>query len=223
MAMLRDVQAQIGQKQNDLNTETGINSEIQNLKKLRGEAQLGSQAWKDYNTQIDTLQKKLDSATGRNKRGGGRSGGHNGANDAARAADTLAQKQLEAEKRVEEARIAVMEEGYAKRKATLDLQHKEALDRIDKEEKELIKARKAAGKGCLSQEEKDGFAQRRAYENQSYQQSTNKLFEGELDYKKKQYELYWRWVENMGKDVADKQFGIYMMLYLLQMYIKTVI
>ena len=207
MAMLRDVQAQIGQKQNDLNTETGINSEIQNLKKLRGEAQLGSQAWKDYNTQIDTLQKKLDSATGRNKRGGGRSGGHNGANDAARAADTLAQKQLEAEKRVEEARIAVMEEGYAKRKATLDLQHKEALDRIDKEEKELIKARKSAGKGGLSQEEKDGFAQRRAYENQSYQQSTNKLFEGELDYKKKQYELYWRWVENMGKDVADKQFA----------------
>lgn len=207
MAMLRDVQAQIGQKQNDLNTETGINSEIQNLKKLRGEAQLGSQAWKDYNTQIDTLQKKLDSATGRNKRGGGRSGGHNGANDAARAADTLAQKQLEAEKRVEEARIAVMEEGYAKRKATLDLQHKEALDRIDKEEKELIKARKSAGKGGLSQEEKDGFAQRRAYENQSYQQSTNKLFEGELDYKKKQYELYWRWVENMGKDVVDKQFA----------------
>lgn len=207
MAMLRDVQAQIGQKQNDLNTETGINSEIQNLKKLRGEAQLGSQAWKDYNTQIDTLQKKLDSATGRNKRGGGRSGGHNGANDAARAADTLAQKQLEAEKRVEEARIAVMEEGYEKRKATLDLQHKETLDRIDKEEKELIKARKEAGKGGLSQEEIANFAQRRAYENQSYQQSTSKLFEGELDYKKKQYELYWRWVENMGKDVADKQFA----------------
>lgn len=202
MQMLADVQAQIGQKQNDLNTETGINSEIQNLKKLRSEAQLGSQAWKDYDAQIDTLQKRLDSATGRNKRGG-----RNGANDAARAADTLAQKQLEAEKRVEEARIAVMEEGYEKRKATLDLQHKEALDRIDKEEKELIKARKDAGEGGLTQEEIAGFAQRRTYENQSYQQSTNKLFEGELDYKKKQYELYWRWVENMGKDVADKQFA----------------
>lgn len=100
-----------------------------------------------------------------------------------------------------------MEDGYAKRKATLDLQHKEALDRIDKEEKELIKARKDAGKGGLTQEEIAGFAQRRTYENQSYQQSTNKLFEGELDYKKKQYELYWRWVENMGKDVADKQFA----------------
>lgn len=207
MAMLRDVQAQIGQKQNDLNTETGISSEIQNLKKLRGKAQLGSQAWKDYNAQIDTLQKKLDSATGRNKHGGRNGNGRNGANDAARAAESLAQKQLEAERRVEEARIAVMEDGYAKRKATLDLQHKEALDRIDKEERELIKARKDAGKGGLSKEEIAGFAQRRAYENQSYQQSTNKLFEGELDYKKKQYELYWRWVENMGKDVADKQFA----------------
>lgn len=207
MQMLADVQAQIGQKQNDLNTESGISNEIQNLKKLRGEAQLGSQAWKDYNAQIDTLQKKLDSATGRNKHGGRNGNGRNGANDAARAAESLAQKQLEAERRVEEARIAVMEDGYAKRKATLDLQHKEALDRIDKEEKELIKARKDAGKGGLTQEEIAGFAQRRTYENQSYQQSTNKLFEGELDYKKKQYELYWRWVENMGKDVADKQFA----------------
>ena len=207
MAMLRDVQAQIGQKQNDLNTETGINSEIQNLRKLRGEAQLGSQAWKDYNTQIDTLQKKLDSATGRNKRGGRSGGGHNGSNDAARAADTLAQKQLEAEKRVEEARIAVMEEGYDKRKALLDLQHKQNLAQIEREEKELIEARKKAGKGGLSDTEKQGFEQRRTYENQSYTQSQNKLFEGELDYKRKQYELYWRWVENMGKDVADKQFA----------------
>lgn len=207
MAMLRDVQAQIGQKQNDLNTETGINSEIQNLRKLRGEAQLGSQAWKDYNTQIDTLQKKLDSATGRNKRGGRSGGGHNGSNDAARAADTLAQKQLEAEKRVEEARIAVMEEGYAKRKATLDLQHKEALDRIDKEERELAEAKKKAGQGGLTQSEIDSFQQRRTLESQSYMQAQAKLFDGEIDYKRKQYELYFRWVENMGREVADQQFA----------------
>lgn len=205
--MLADVQAQIGQKQNDLNTETGINSEIQNLRKLRGEAQLGSQAWKDYNTQIDTLQKKLDSATGRNKRGGRSGGGHNGSNDAARAADTLAQKQLEAEKRVEEARIAVMEEGYAKRKATLDLQHKEALDRIDKEERELAEAKKKAGQGGLTQSEIDSFQQRRTLESQSYMQAQAKLFDGEIDYKRKQYELYFRWVENMGREVADQQFA----------------
>ena len=205
MAMLRDVQAMIAGKQNDLNTESGISAEIQNLKKLRSEAQLGSQAWKDYNDQITTLETKLNSATGRGKRGNG--GGRNSANDAARAAETLAQRQLEAEKRLEEARIAVMEEGYDKRKALLELQHKQNLAQIDREEKELIEARKKAGKGGLTTTEQQGFEQRRTYENKSYQQSQNKLFEGELDYKRKQYELYWRWVENMGKDVADRQFA----------------
>lgn len=195
MAMLRDVKAQIGQKQNDLDTDNGLRAEIQSLKEIQGNVKRTSAEYAELGRQIEALEKKLNP-----KRG-------NDSDKAARAAKTLEQKQLEAERRVEEARIAVMEEGYEKRKATLDLQHKEALDRIDKEERELIKARKEAGKGGLSQEEIAGFAQRRTYENQSYQQSTNKLFEGELDYKKKQYELYWRWVENMGKDVADKQFA----------------
>lgn len=201
MAMLADVQSQITTKQNNLNTEVGISAEIQNLKKLRGEAELGSDAWKQYNSQIDELDKKLKKATG--KAGGGRGG----RNDAARNAETLAQKQLDAERKLEEARISVMEEGYEKRRATLELQHKGMLAQIDREEKELADARKKAGKGGLSQTEKDSFTARRNYENQSYQQAQNKLFEGELDYKRKQYELYWRWVENMGKDVADKQFA----------------
>ena len=67
MQMLADVQAQIGQKQNDLNTETGINSEIQNLKKLRGEAQLGSQAWKDDNTQIGAFISSFSSLSIRSR------------------------------------------------------------------------------------------------------------------------------------------------------------
>lgn len=198
MAMLRDVQAMIGQKQNDLNTESGISAEIQSLKKLRSEAQLGSQAWKDYNTQITDLETRLNTATGRGK---GKT------DDTARAAETLAQKQLDATRRLEEARIAVMEDGFEKRKALLELQHKQNLAQIAREEKELTEARKKAGKGGLTTTEQQNFEQRRTYENQGYQQSTNKLFEGELDYKKKQYELYWRWVENMGKDVADKQFA----------------
>lgn len=199
MAMLRDVQAMIGQKQNDLNTESGISAEIQSLKKLRSEAQLGSQAWKDYNAQITTLETKLNSATGRGVR--------NGANDAARAAETLAQKQLDAERRLEEARIAVMEDGYDKRKALLDLQFKQDIDRINKEERELAKARKEDGQGGLSASETGQFEQRRQYAKQNYDRDSAKLFVGELDYKRKQYELYWRWVENMGKDVADKQFA----------------
>lgn len=203
MQMLADINAQITGKQNNLNTENGINSEISNLKKLRGEAELGTQAWNAYNDQITALEKKLSTATGKGGKGGGRSG----ANDAARNAETLLQKQLQAAKRLEEARIAIMEDGYEKRKAALDLQHNEELQRIDKEEKELVAARKKAGKGGLSQDEKDGFTEMRNLENQSYQKDQQALLIAEIAEKKKQYQLYWRWVENMGKDVADKQFA----------------
>lgn len=203
LSLLQAVNNEISKQQNDLNTESGIGAEIQNLKKLRGEAQLGSQAWKDYNSQITKLQTRLDTATGKNRNSGS---SRKGANDTQRNADNLRQKQLEADKRLEEARIAVMEEGYEKRKAQLDLQHKQSLQQIDREEKELADARKKAGKGGLTSDEKANFQERRNLENTSYTQSQNKLFEGELDYKKKQYQLYFRWVQNMGKEVADKQF-----------------
>lgn len=207
LSLLQAVNNEISKQQNNLNTENGISAEIQNLKKLRGEAQLGSKAWNDYNNQITKLQTRLDKATGKGKKGSGNgSRSRGGANDAQRNAESLKQKQLEAEKRLEEARIAVMEEGFDKRKAELDLQHKYALRQIDKEEKELAEARKKAGKKGLTSDEKANFQERRNLENTSYAQSQNKLFEGELDYKKKQYQLYFRWVQNMGKEVADKQF-----------------
>jgi tape measure domain-containing protein len=207
LSLLKAVNDEIAKHQNDLNTESGISAEIQKLKQLRGEAQLGSKAWKDYNNQITKLQTRLDNATGKGKKRSGVGGrSHSGANDAQRNAESLKQKQLEAEKRLEEARIAVMEEGYEKRKAQLELQHKQSLQQIDKEEKELAEARKKAGKGGLTVSEKANFQERRNLENTSYTQSQNKLLEGELDYKKKQYQLYFRWVQNMGKEVADKQF-----------------
>lgn len=207
LSLLQAVNNEISKQQNNLNTENGISAEIQNLKKLRGEAQLGSKAWNDYNNQITKLQTRLDKATGKGKKGSGNgSRSRSGANDAQRNAESLKQKQLEAEKRLEEARIAVMEEGYDKRKAQLELQHKQSLQQIDKEEKELAEARKKAGKGGLTVSEKANFQERRNHENTSYAQSQNKLFEGELDYKKKRYQLYFRWVQNMGKEVADKQF-----------------
>lgn len=207
LSLLKAVNDEIAKHQNDLNTESGISAEIQKLKQLRSEAQLGSKAWKDYNNQIKSLQTRLDNATGKGKKGSGGGGrSHGGANDAQRNAENLKQKQLEAEKRLEEARIAVMEEGYEKRKAQLELQHKQSLQQIDKEEKELAEARKKAGKKGLTSDEKANFRERRNLENTSYAQSQNKLFEGELDYKKKQYQLYFRWVQNMDKEVADKQF-----------------
>ena len=198
LSKLAEIKGAIQTKTDNLNTEQGISDRIKQLKQERAEPEINSTRYKELNKEISKLEGKMPKHT---------TGGGGGANNAARNAETLRQKQVDAERRVEEARIAVMEEGYDKRKALLDLQHKQNLAQIEREEKELIEARKKAGKGGLSDTEKQGFEQRRTYENQSYTQSQNKLFEGELDYKRKQYELYWRWVENMGKDVADKQFA----------------
>lgn len=64
------------------------------------------------------------------------------ADQAKRNSENLRKAQEEADRKLEEARISIMEEGYEKRKAQLDLQHREELKRIDKEEKELENARK---------------------------------------------------------------------------------
>lgn len=200
LSMLQAVNAEINKKQNNLNTRAGLRAEIQKLKEDLDGLDMDSKKFAETQKKIDKLENKLNP-----KKSSSSSSRKNG-NDAQRNAESLKQKQLEAEKRLEEARIAVMEEGYDKRKAQLDLQHKEALRQIKKEEDELIEARKKAGKGGLTVSEKANFQERRNLENTSYAQSQNKLFEGELDYKKKQYQLYFRWVQNMGKEVADKQF-----------------
>lgn len=146
--------------------------------------------------ELNTAKKNLELLTGITSSGNGSS-----------SANQLSQKELEAQRELEEARISIMEDGYEKRKAILDLQHKENLDRIDREERELEKARKAAGKGGLTATEQEGFDERRSIENTSYQREQNKLFDGEIAYKKQQYELYFRWVRNLGEDVANTQFA----------------
>lgn len=180
-------------KTSNLNTEKGISDRIKQLKEERETLVINSKEWNKRNKEISALEKRLPK--------------HKNANNADSANEQLRQKQLEADRKLEADRIAVMEEGYEKRKALLDLQHKKALDDIDKEEKALEKARKESGNGSLSRSEKDGFNERRNLENKSYNKAQNKLFDGELDYKKKQYELYFRWVHNMGEGVANKQFA----------------
>lgn len=204
----------LDQKTNDLNTENSINARIKALREERANVEINSQTYKDLTKQIETLQGKLPSSTGSHRSSGGRSGsgrggssgGGNSAEQAANNAEALRQKQLEADRRLEEARIEIMTEGYTKRKALLDLQHKRNLDAIDREEQELIKARKKAGKGGLSQDEKAGFTERRNLENQDYTLEGNKLFDAEIQYRKKEYAAYWQWVRNVGKDVADAHF-----------------
>lgn len=175
----------------NLNTESGINERIKQLKEERSNVVINSAKYKELTKTISGLESRLPKTTTRQ----------------ADKADPLKDKQLEADRKLEEARISIMEDGYEKRKALLDLQHKENLDRIDREERELEKARKAAGKGGLTATEQEGFDERRSIENTSYQREQNKLFDGEISYKKQQYELYFRWVRNLGEDVANTQFA----------------
>lgn len=178
-------------KQDNLNTESGISARIKELKDERSNVEINSTRYKELTKDIEKLTKKLPKT------------GEKGTDNQA----ALSQKQLEAERAVEEARISVMEEGYEKRKAIAALEHQRNLDRINKEEQELIDARKKAGKGGLSKDEKEGFEARRTAENQTFDKAQQSLFDGEIDYKKKQYELYFQWVQNVGKDVADKHFA----------------
>ena len=175
----------------NLNTESGINDRIKQLKEERSNVVINSAKYKELTKTINGLEARLPKTSTRQ----------------ANNADPLKDKQLEADRKLEEARISIMEDGYEKRKAILDLQHKENLDRIDREERELEKARKAAGKGGLTATEQEGFDERRSIENTSYQREQNKLFDGEIAYKKQQYELYFRWVRNLGEDVANTQFA----------------
>lgn len=175
----------------NLNTESGINERIKQLKEERSNVVINSAKYKELTKTINGLEARLPKTSTKQ----------------ANNADPLRDKQLEADRKLEEARISIMEDGYEKRKALLDLQHKENLDRIDREERELEKARKAAGKGGLTATEQEGFDERRSIENTSYQREQNKLFDGEIAYKKQQYELYFRWVRNLGKDVANTQFA----------------
>lgn len=195
LGIIGQVKTAISTKETNLNTESGINARIKQLQDERANVEINSKKYNELTDKIKTFQKKLPDNS------------KNADENASKKAEQLAEKQKQADMKLEAARIEIMEEGYAKRKALLDLQHKKALADIDKEEKELEKARKEAGKGGLSTKEKQTFTDRRGVEEQSYQKAQNKLFDGEIEYKKSQYQLYFRWVQNMGKDVADKQFS----------------
>lgn len=198
--LLDQINGAISGKQAGLNTENGINARIKQLKEERANVDITSQKYKDLTSQITTLQKRLPKPT----TGGG--GGRGGSNNAANNANSYAEKELAAQRKLEEARIDVMEEGFARRKAILDLQHKKELDEINKEERELAEARKKAGRGALTAEQTASFAERRKLADEAYYRESSRLFDGEIDYKKRQYEAYFKWVENVGKDVADKHF-----------------
>ena len=105
---LTQIQAATGSKTNNLNTESDINARIKELREQKEQAVINSAEYKKLNSEITKLQNRLPK-TGE---------------QAAQKQEALNQKQLEAQRAVEEARISVMEEGFEKRQAVLDLQHK---------------------------------------------------------------------------------------------------
>lgn len=210
--LLDQINGAIKTKSNNLNTDAGISARIKQLKDENAELEYGSKKRKENAEEIVRLQNKMDRnnltrrTTPRSSGGGGHRGGGT-ANNAAQNAEQLERQQLEAQRKLEQARIDVMEDGYAKQKAILDLELKEQLDTINQEEKELAKARKKAGKGSLSADEKAGFEERRKDAQKGYDVKSTKLFDAEIDYRKKTYASYFSWVENVGKDVADAHFA----------------
>lgn len=199
-AMLDAVNQQIQTKQNDLNTENGINDEIKRLRDLRAGVAIGSDAWKQYNTQITTLQAKLPKTTSQLNRAA------NAANKRADAARDAAQKTVDAELEAEDMRIACVKDGYERRRQELENQHKKELARIDKEQGELEKKYREAGK-AMPQNAIDAFNNQRTYANADYEIQQSELVETEITERKKQYEQYYKWVAAYGEQAAQEQFA----------------
>ena len=199
-AMLDAVNQQIQTKQNDLNTENGINAEIKNLKDLRAGVAIGSAAWKEYDKQITSLQAKLPKTTSQLKSAA------SAAQKRTDAAKDAAQKLVDAELEAEDMRIATIKDGYERRRQELENQHKKELARIDKEQAELAKRYKEAGK-AMPQSAIDTFNNQRTYANLDYEIKQSELVETEISERKKQYEQYYKWVQQYGVEVAQQQYA----------------
>lgn len=197
LTLLNAVNSAITSKQNNLNTENGINDEVKRLKDLRGAAELGSQTWKDYNAQIAKLEAKLPK-TG--------NAAQSAAKKVADAQKTIDQKVIDLGLEVEESRLALIKDGFEKRQAELEAQHRKELARIDKEQKELEEKYKAAKK-TMPDDVVAQFDELRANENASYEIERSELVTTEIEERKKQYAQYYKWLEVYGAEVANAQFA----------------
>lgn len=201
---LNDINNALGNKTASLNTENGINNRIKQLKALRAEAQLGSTEWQNYDNQIKALEQRLPAS-----HKSAASAAQTAAQKAQRAADALqqaGQKAVEVQLEVEEARTKAIKDGYEHRRAELELQHKKELARIDKEQQELEKAYKKGGK-AMPASVSGNFDELRTLENANYETQQAQLLQTEIEERKKQYELYYKWVSAYGEEVANKQFA----------------
>lgn len=193
MQQINTINALIGKKQGELNTESGINDEIKRLKALKEKSVIGGTEWTGYDSKIKELQKKLPDTS---KEG----------DKKAKAAQEAAQKEIDVQMELEESRIALIKDGYKRRVAEAELQHKKELARIDKEEKELEAKYKDAGKK-MPTKSKAKFDTMRSNENAGYEVTRSELLDVQIEEQKKKYQLYYKWVATYGEDVANKQYA----------------
>lgn len=81
----------------------------------------------------------------------------------------MAEKQIQATIKLEQARIEVLEDGYEKRKGYPGSPTQTESTRYSERGEDLEKARKAAGKGGLTNQEKQSYSERKSLENKSYE------------------------------------------------------
>lgn len=179
-------------KTEGLNTESDISDRIKQLKDERANVEINSDRYKQLSAEIQQLTERLPK---------------NADKDPVELERQRKERLLSLQRETEKARIEIMEEGYEKRKAMLELQHRMTLEAIEKEKREYAKNKKDNGQGALTDQEEGYFSSRVDSENRAYEKAQAKLFDNEISYKKEQYELYWKWVKNMGEDVANKHFA----------------
>ncbi len=195
--ILDQINLAISNKNATTNTENGINARIQQLKDERADVDINSSKYKELSTQIKEWENKLPKTASKE------------ADSAQQLLDKkkeFQEKETQLALKAEQSRIDIMDDGYAKRKAQLDLQHKQTIADINKQMNDLEKDRKSSKSG-LSTDDKSYYNELLENENKSYEKQQQKLFDGELEYQKGQYETYFKWVETMGVDAANKQFS----------------
>lgn len=121
----------------------------------------------------------------------------------------LTEAELELELARQEAIISMMEEGGEKQLALAELQYQRQIAAVERAKKEYIKKQKEAGAEAVIVEGSDADLSFKAQEEAALQErmkAQRKAFDNELDYRKRQYQQYYDWVEQMGEEVANVHF-----------------
>lgn len=115
----------------------------------------------------------------------------------------------------EDAKIAAMQDGAEKEMATMQNNFNRQMTELDFERREIDKKRKEAKLPAINWEETDQDKktteqlideQKRHALEDAFDRNSKKVFDNEIEQRKKDYETYVKWVENVGQDAADRQY-----------------